>query len=64
MHEGYQALRVAILRQAIKDYKRALKQKNAGQIKRLERFFLSEWGELLSNNNGDVIIKNCKEKIK
>ena len=61
--EGLTRLRFAILRCAVKDYKRALKRKDprAGSI---ERFFKSEWGELLSDNRGAEIIKKCKEQVK
>jgi hypothetical protein len=60
---GYGNLRVAILEQAIKDYKRALRRGNNYKITALERWFLSEWGELLSGNNGAYIIEKVKKEI-
>lgn len=63
MHdEGLENIRAAILRQAAKDYIWALTHNEGIQAYRLERFFRSGWGELLSNNNGDFIIYECKKR--
>lgn len=37
--DGYTNVRVGILQQAIKDYKRALRRKDKGTIKYFERWF-------------------------
>jgi hypothetical protein len=59
---GLENLRVAILQQAAKDYISALRHNEGAQAYRLEKFFKSEWGELLSNNHGDFIISECKKR--
>lgn len=55
---------VAILRKAKSDYIIALKNNNFTQKAKLEAFFLSEWGENLSNNHGTVIIEYCQKRVK
>lgn len=61
VHEnGVNRLKSAILVQAIKDYKKILKNKGEVSGISFERFFLSAWGQMLSDNNGDYIIKHCK----
>lgn len=62
--EGLENLRVAILQQAVKDYIDALRYNEGAQAYRLEQFFTSEWGELLSNNHGDFIISECRKRAK
>lgn len=64
MPNGYDLLFSAIIKTAINDYKRALKHNKRGQIRQLENFFLSDSGEVLSNNNGANIIKRVRKEIK
>lgn len=61
---GFDRLRCAILRQAVTDYTKALKKDKAAQICALERFFLSSWGQLLSDDHGELIIDMVKRKVK
>lgn len=68
VNEGYKYIRAAILQQAVYDYAAALKQGNGDSVLSLERWFLSDWGQALSNNNGEKIIarvrKECgKERV-
>lgn len=56
--EGVENLRVAIITTAITDYKNPKNSNSRGSI---ERFLLSNWGQLLSNNLGDYIVKNLKK---
>lgn len=60
--DSYGNVRLAILRQAIEDYKRALRNNKHHETKALERWFLSEWGEALSGNNGAYIIEKVKDE--
>jgi hypothetical protein len=60
--DGLSYLRVAILQRAMHDYIRALKHKDGLNISKLERFFKSEWGELLSNNRGNLLIEECRKR--
>lgn len=59
---GFENLSVAILQQAIKDYICALRHCNGIEIYRIEQFFKSDYGELLSENNGEYIISECKKR--
>lgn len=63
MEEGYIKLQCAIVQQAIKDYKTALRKKDAPKISTLERWFLSPWGQRLSDNNGARIIAAVKQEV-
>lgn len=58
--EGLILLQAAILEQAIHDYKIELK---SGGGHSLEKWFLSEWGQLISRGHGVEIIKRCKREI-
>lgn len=57
----YEPIRAAILRQAIRDYINALRERDYYNMAQLERFFLSDWGQLLSYDHGEYIIENCKK---
>ena len=57
---GLILLQAAILEQAIHDYKIELKR---GGGHRLEKWFLSEWGQMLSRGHGEQIIERCKREI-
>ena len=64
-------LEAAILVVAKHDYKEALldQMNNSGdkkvnrRVRRLEKFFLSEWGQLLSHDLGELIIEKCKQEV-
>ena len=65
VHEnGVNRLKCAIIVQAIKDYKKTLKSKGETSAISFERFFKSAWGQMLSDNNGDYIIKHCKGNMR
>lgn len=64
MPEGYEELRCAIVLQAVKDYRKALKYGKPHEAKALEKWFLSEWGQLLSRDNGAYIIEKVKQDVK
>lgn len=61
--DGYKRVQCAIVEQAIYDYKKALKKRNGGKITYFERWFLSEWGEMLSGGNGKYIIEQCRNCV-
>lgn len=68
VNEGYKYIRAAVLQQAVDDYADALINGHGGAVYALERWFLSDWGQALSNSNGDKIIarvrKECgKERV-
>lgn len=60
--DSYGNVRLAIIQQAIEDYRRALRKNDYRDIKALERWFLSEWGEMLSGDNGAYIIEKVKNQ--
>lgn len=59
--EGLILLQAAILEQATHDYKIELK---CGGGYGLEKWFLSEWGQMLSRWHGEEIIERCKREVK
>lgn len=64
-------LEAAILKQAADDYKEALLDqmedmecpKTRKEVRRLEKFFRSDWGQSLSYGNGELIIEKCKLEV-
>lgn len=67
MSDRYIDLAIAIIEQAKKDYKDALRGKRTEKkeiMKReCERFFLSEWGQTLTFGNGELIIERCRKEV-
>lgn len=66
MDEGYIDLAAAIVKQAMTDYKAALKDdgKKAKKTRmKCESFFLSKYGQMLSAGNGELIIEMCKKEV-
>ena len=66
--DGASALAVEILKLAVRDYEAALKAQANGHprpytISGLEEFFLSEYGQFLSNNHGEDIIRKCRDRV-
>lgn len=63
-YDGYIALAAAILRAAADDYIEALQSLESvaskSNIIRSERFFRSDWGQILSFNHGEYIIRECR----
>lgn len=55
----YKLLANAIIIQAVKDYRNA---KHPATRKELERFFRSEWFSILSNLNGEVLLKQLQKE--
>jgi hypothetical protein len=67
--EGYHRLRTAVVKDAVNDYHKALKKSDRiGEVCReqtaLEHWFLSPWGQILSGDNGELIIEKCRENYK
>ena len=59
----------AVVKQAVCDYEYALRGKTQFcgdrkySVEELERFFLSDYGQMLSAGNGKWIIDQCKRKL-
>lgn len=58
----WRKLIIPILKQATRDYIAALLKNNFHKIAELEDFFLSDYGQAMSLNNGEEIIEICKLK--
>ena len=67
MEDKYIELCAAIVTQAKRDYKAALRDPQSPKAqhtqKECERFFLSEWGALVTCDHGEQIIEQCKKEI-
>lgn len=63
MNERYKALADGILAQGIKDYTYALKRDDERVKRECESFFLSDWGQMLSEGMGEHIIKRVRELV-
>ena len=62
--EAYDNLRVAILNQAAKDWRDAMSKGYLSKAARIEKFFLSGYGQLLSDGGGQYIINRLKEEFR
>ena len=66
-----EGLEIAILVVAADDYREALRRQREDrdsmkankEVRKLERFFLSRWGQLLSDNHGEAIIERCRREV-
>ena len=61
--ENYRMLAVAIVESMIKKYKTALRHNRKYDIDYCERWFKSDWCYLLSNMDGDYIIKSVRKVV-
>ena len=61
--EEFENLANAIVKQAITDYKQALKRKDKFCIVRIEQFFRSNWCFELTGVSGDFIIRKVKDEV-
>ena len=66
--DGYQILATEILRLAAQDYKKELIKSKKGNLKtrechQLERFFRSEYGQLLSMDKGEYIMERIQKEV-
>ena len=69
IESGYENLAIAIVAQAVDDYRRLLRGKRIIDkcklnvtIKNLEEFFLSDWFHLLTNVDGQTIINKLRRE--
>ena len=60
---GYKLLANAIVIQAVKDYKKALKHDDRGLKRECCRFFRSQWFTELTNIDGEQIISKLKSEV-
>ena len=64
MYEAnYYSLASAIVENVIEEYKKALRVNNKYEIRRCERWFMSEWCYFLSGMDGEYIINACRKVV-
>ena len=61
---GYKELANAIILQAAKDYRKALKHDERGRKREIERFFRSEYFTVLTNVSGEMLIRKLRAEVK
>ena len=66
----YESLRLAIIEQAVRDYKKALLADKRcddllarRKIRELENFFRGEWFEQLSNLDGKMLVRKTRKMV-
>ena len=62
--ERYKELANAIIIQAVKDYRKALKYDERGRKREIEKFFRSEWFTVLTNISGEMLIRELRAEVK
>lgn len=62
--DGYRELANAIILQAVKDYRKALKHDERGRKREIERFFRSEYFTVLTNISGEMLIRKLRAEVK
>lgn len=69
--EPYESLANAIIVQAVKDYREALqrldrhpeKKEYKAEVSSLERFFCSNWYQMLTDLDGNLLMRKIREKL-
>ena len=62
--DGYEKLAEAIILQAVKDYRKALKHDERGRKREIERFFKSEYFTVLTNSSGEMLRRKVRAEVK
>lgn len=63
--DGYELLCIAVTNQAAEDYRRVLKRGiNSPEAIALEKWFLSDWGDLYCFGMGDVILEKLQKELR
>lgn len=62
--DGYKELANAIILQAAKDYRKALKYDERGRKREIEKFFRSEWFAILTSISGEMLIHKLRAEVK
>ena len=56
---GLDNLRIAIVEQAVKDYRRSM---DKFEIEAIEHFFLGSWFKMLVDIDGDYLVRKLREE--
>ena len=63
--QGVNNLRLAITKQAVKDYKDAIRQKNSGAQRSMRNFFSSEYGKMITGGvSADAVERSLRVQVK
>lgn len=62
--DGYKEFANAIILQAVKDYRKALKYDERGRKREIEKFFRSSWFSVLTNISGEILIQKLRAEVK
>lgn len=62
--DGYKELANAIILQAVKDYRKALKHDERGRKREIERFFRSDYFTVLTNISSEMMIQKLRAEVK
>lgn len=62
LEAGYDALANAIILQACKDYRKALRGYKKNEIMKIRKFFHSQWYSELTKVNGDYILREIERQ--
>lgn len=67
--EAYERLQTEIVKLAVSDLKKAMRKSDrigvvCSEQRKLERWFLSKWGQLLCEDRGEYIIEKCRQTYK
>jgi len=62
--DGYEKLAEAIIIQAVKDYRKALKHDERGRRREIEKFFRSGWFSILTGISGEMLIQKLRAEVK
>lgn len=61
--DGHEGLAAAIILQAVKDYRMALKKGDYEQKRECERFFRSQWFGILSDMDSESLIERLRKEV-
>lgn len=63
-NEGARALAAGIIHRAVLDYSKAIANKDIWEQESIESFFRSSWFSVLTDMDGEGVIRNIREKYK
>lgn len=63
MNNWVNEVRVAIILRAMEDYREHMREREYEKGLALEKWFVSEWGQALSGNLGEEIVKRLRKEL-
>lgn len=62
--DAFVNLAAAVVKQAMRDYRRALIRDDKHEIAHLKEWFLSDYGQMLSSGNGEYIAEQVEKSVR